>query len=100
MPCLLGCLLVLSPRVVLVLLWLFDNSWLTQPFQTWIWPLLGFVLLPLTTLAYAVAWHLGDGTISGFGIVLIVVGVVIDLGMLGGGGTSARRSPSARSSNS
>ena len=77
MPCLLGCLLVLSPRVVLVLLWLFDNAWLTQAFQTAIWPLLGFILLPLTTLAYAVAWHLGDGSISGIGIVLIVIGVVI-----------------------
>lgn len=90
MPCLVGFLALLFPRVVLVLLFLFDTAWLTGAFQTAFWPILGFILMPLTTLAYAWAWHLGGGTISGIGIVIIVIGVLIDLGMLGGGGKSAR----------
>lgn len=71
---------------------------MTQPFQTVIWPVLGFILLPLTTLAYALAWHLGDGSITNMGIILIVLGVLIDLGMLGGGGRTAR--PASRPTHS
>ena len=52
MPCLAGCLALVLPRVTLVLVWLFTN-YLQEAYQTWLWPLLGFFLLPLTTLAYA-----------------------------------------------
>ena len=41
-----------SPRLVLVLLWLFGNV-LSSAFDRWIVPLLGFFVLPWTTLAYA-----------------------------------------------
>ena len=54
------------------------------------WPVLGFFFLPLTTLAYAFAWHLGDRSVNGVGIVLIVVAVLIDLGLLGTGEKSRR----------
>lgn len=99
MPCLIGCAALLCPRVILVLLWLFDNAWLTAPFQTKIFPLIGFILMPLTTLAYAWAWHLGNGSVtgSGLGIVVIIIGFLFDLGMLGGSGSTARRSSPARS---
>ena len=41
-----------SPRLVLVLLWLFGNV-LSSAFDRWMVPLLGFFVLPWTTLAYA-----------------------------------------------
>jgi hypothetical protein len=88
-----GCLLVLAvlalPRTVMVILWLF-SSYLSQAYGTWIWPLLGFFVLPTTTLAYAVAENRYDG-LRGIGLVLVVLGALVDLGALGGGRGLFRR---------
>lgn len=95
MPCAIGCLALCFPRVILVLVWLFGNGWLQGAYNGLLMPILGFIFLPLTTLAYAWAWHAGGGTISGIGIVVIVIAVLVDLGMLGGGGSTARRPSSS-----
>jgi hypothetical protein len=50
-----------------------------------VWPLLGFFLLPTTTLAYAVAQNRYGG-VEGIGLLLLILGVLVDLGVLGGGG--------------
>jgi CDP-diglyceride synthetase len=89
-----GCLLVLAvlaiPRTVMVVLWLFSD-YLSQAYGTWVWPLLGFFFLPTTTLAYAVAQNRYDG-VQGIGLLLVVLGVLVDLGALGGGrGVGKRR---------
>jgi hypothetical protein len=88
MGCLIALLGLLTPRVVMVLLWLFTN-YLSRAFDTFIWPLLGFIFLPTTTLAYAVAQNSFDG-LKGFGLVIFVLGVLIDFGLLGGGARSRR----------
>jgi hypothetical protein len=91
----LGCLLALiglvTPRLVMVVLWLFTN-YLSRAFDTFVWPLLGFFFLPTTTLAYAVAQNSLDG-LRGWGLLLLIVAVLIDFGLLGGGarGRGARR---------
>ncbi|MBM4105109.1 MAG: hypothetical protein FJ257_02205 [Phycisphaerae bacterium] len=88
MPCLLAILGVFFPRVVLAILFLFTN-YLGAAFGTWVWPLLGFFLLPFTTLAAAVAWNeLGGATPAG--VVLIVLGALLDLGAVGGAAKSRR----------
>ena len=79
MPCLLGCLAAFMPRLVLAVLFIFTN-YLGTAYQTVLWPLLGFFLMPYTTLAYAWAWHFGDGSVSGFGLVVVVLAALIDLG--------------------
>lgn len=80
-----GCLLVLlalaTPRFVMVLLWLFTD-YLAQAFGTWVWPLIGFFLLPTTTIAYAIAQNAFRG-VRGWGLVLVVLGVAVDFGLLG-----------------
>lgn len=90
-----GCLLIIlslfAPRIVLFLVWLFGGNYLSAPFSTWLWPVLGFIFMPLTTLAYAFSWHQSGGNVTGGWIVLIVVAVLVDLGMLGGGAHSARK---------
>jgi hypothetical protein len=86
MGCLIAVLGLLTPRVVMVLLWLFTN-YLSRAFDTFIWPLLGFFFLPTTTLAYAVAQNSFDG-LKGFGLLIFVLGVLIDFGLLGGGARS------------
>lgn len=85
MPCLIGCLALSFPRIALVLVWLFGNPYLQNAYQSWLWPVLGFFFMPLTTLAYGWAWHQGSGSVAGVGLVVVIVAALIDLGMLGGG---------------
>jgi hypothetical protein len=89
-----GCLIVLFvlllPRTIMVVLWLFSD-YLSTAFGTWVWPLIGFFILPTTTLAYAVAENRYGGVSGGMGLVLVILGVLVDLGAIGGGGRGAGR---------
>ena len=83
MGCLIAAVVLVLPRTIMVVLWIFTD-YLSTAFGTWVWPLLGFFVLPTTTLAYAVAQNRYDG-VTGWGLFLVIVGVLIDLGALGGG---------------
>jgi hypothetical protein len=93
MPCLVGCLAVLSPRLALILVWWFGGGYIGRAYEHWLWPLLGFVFFPLTTLAFAFAFHsLGEpGEVPPFGWLLVALAVAADLGLIGGGGRTAWR---------
>ena len=65
MPCLVVLLALISPRLALVAMWLFSNI-LSRSFDSWIVPLIGFFVLPWTTLAYAGMWSAGTNQVSGF----------------------------------
>jgi hypothetical protein len=92
--CLIFSVVLAVPRLLMVGLWIFSD-YLSTAFGTWIWPFLGFFLLPTTTLGYAVAQNRYDG-VTGWGLVLVVLGVLIDLGALGGGrGLLGRRAARA-----
>jgi len=83
--CLLALLALISPRLVLFLLWIFSNV-LSRAFDSWIIPLLGFFLLPWTTLTYTAFWDWGSGHhVTGFEWFFVVVAFLIDLGAIGGG---------------
>jgi hypothetical protein len=74
---------LLTPRFIMVLLWLFSD-YLSRGFDgSWLLPLLGFFLLPTTTLCYAFAQNSMDG-VRGLGLVLVIVGLLFDLGIVGG----------------
>lgn len=90
MPCMLGCLALFFPRFVIILLVIFSD-YIGSAFQNQIWPFLGFFLMPLTTLTYAFAWHQGNGTIQGIGLVLVILAVLADLGLLGASERERRR---------
>lgn len=90
MPCLLAALSLIFPRIVLVLVWLFSD-YLGRAYESVLWPVLGFFFLPLTTLAYAFAINENAGSVSGVYLVIVVLAVLIDLGMLGGGGRARRK---------
>ncbi len=73
---------LLTPRLIMVLLWLFSD-YLSRAFDgSWLLPLLGFFLLPTTTLSYAIAENSMDG-MRGLGLVLVLLGLLVDLGILG-----------------
>lgn len=89
-----GCLLAIAaffvPRVVIVLLWLF-SAFITRPFVTFsapfngiLLPLLGLIFLPYTLLAYCLTIQ-QNGSVGGMWVVLMVVAVLFDLGVIGGG---------------
>jgi ACR3 family arsenite efflux pump ArsB len=83
MPCLLLILFLIFPRIALVLIFLTSN-YLERAYHGLILPLLGFIFVPLTTLAYA--WMVNTHQpIAGINLLILVVAVVIDLGGLGGG---------------
>lgn len=83
MPCLLLILLLAFPRIALALLFFFSN-YLERAYHGLILPLLGFVFLPITTLAYA--WMVNTREpIAGINLLILVVAIVIDVGGLGGG---------------
>ncbi len=88
-----GCLMVLfalvTPRFIMVVLWVFTD-YLNDAFGPFFWPLLGFFFLPTTTMAYAVAQNEFDGT-TGWGLVVLILGVMVDFGLLGGGGRAIGR---------
>ena len=90
MPCLIGCLALFMPRLAIVLVAIFSD-YLRTAYDSILWPILGFFFLPLTTLAYAWAWHYGGGHVAGVGLVVVVLAVLIDLGLLGTGEASRRR---------
>ncbi len=84
MGCLLALLALVSPRLVLFLLWLFSNV-LSRAFDSWIVPLLGFFLLPWTTLAYAAFWDWGPGHhVTGFEWFFVALAFFIDISSYAG----------------
>ena len=96
-----GCLAVLvaliTPRLVLFMMWLFSD-YLNRAFESGWWGLLGFLFLPATTIMWAIAdneFSAPGGGLEATGIVILVLGVVVDLGLLGGSGRGVRRTRSS-----
>jgi hypothetical protein len=88
-----GCLLVLiglfSPRLAIFLLAIFTND-LSRAFDSWLVPLLGFFLLPWTTLVYTLLWTTSRH-VNGVEWVLVAVAFLLDVGVVGGGRGRLRR---------
>jgi hypothetical protein len=88
MPCLLGLIGFFFPRIVLIVLWLTDYT--PRAFQTTLWPVLGFVFMPFTTLAYAYAVNT-NGSVTGGYLALVIFAALLDVGTIGGGGRRVKR---------
>ena len=78
MPCLLALLAIISPRLALFAIWLFSNL-LDRAFEEWYVPLIGFFILPWTTLAYALMWTSGTHQVDGFEWFIVIFAFVADL---------------------
>jgi hypothetical protein len=89
MPLVVGCLALLTPRFAIVLVVLFSD-YLGRAYENLLWPFLGFLFMPLTTLAYA--WAINSrGSVEGVQLVVVVIAVLMDLGLIGGSAASRRR---------
>jgi len=83
MPCIVTLITLAAPRLTMFFFWLLTN-WFSRAFDSVLWPVLGFLFMPYTTLAYMAAMLNNNHTTSGFWLVLVIVAVLVDLGVIGG----------------
>jgi hypothetical protein len=88
--CLVALFALISPRLALVFVWLFSD-WLGDAFEGWVVPLLGFFLLPWTTLAYAAMWVYGGNDVTGFEWFIVGFAFLADLSAHGGSSRARSR---------
>lgn len=99
MPCLIAALAMVFPRVAIIFLAVFSDymkrgmALTTNPL---LFEVLGFFFLPYTTLAYVYAINNNGSPITGHYQIILIIAVLVDLGVLGGG-ERARRGQSRRS---
>ena len=97
MGCLLALLALISPRLVLIILWIFSDVQ-SRALDGWLLPFLGFFLLPWTTLTYVAFWDWGSGFhVTGFEWFFVVFAFLLDLGSYAQG-TRARSARETTSS--
>ncbi len=89
MACLVVLLAFISPRLALFAIFLFSDL-LSRAFDSWFVPLLGFFLLPWTTLAYAVMWSASSNQVTGFEWFIVILAFVVDLGSYASRGRARR----------
>lgn len=88
MPCLLALFALLTPRIVIVLLWFFSH-WFNGVFQhltshvpgmpVVAWPILGFLFLPTTTLWYSAVVHWYGGHWTLVPMIGLLIALLIDI---------------------
>ncbi len=80
MGCFAALLALISPRLAIFFIWVFGDL-LGRAFDDSFWvPFLGFLLLPWTTLAYAVMWGAGGNEVAGFEWFIVILAFLFDLG--------------------
>lgn len=91
MGCLIAIASAITPRLVLIVMWLTDYT--ARAFESGLWPTIGFFVLPTTTVGWAIASNelSSGGEIRLSGVIVIVIGLVLDLGLVGGGARARRK---------
>jgi hypothetical protein len=88
MGCLILVFALLSPRLALIATAVFTDV-LSRALDGWLLPLIGFVVLPWTTLAFAWMWDSGH-QVRGIEWFLVGFAFLVDVGAVSGGGRSRR----------
>jgi hypothetical protein len=86
MPCFLVAIALVTPRVLILVLWLF-TGWFRGMFHSAFWPVLGFIFLPTTLFWYSAVFNWCGGQWQLPQIIGLIIAVMIDLSP-----ASARRS--------
>jgi hypothetical protein len=82
MPYLLAILALFTPRLAVILLWVFTD-WFRGLFEVFLWPVLGFLFLPTTLLWYSVVQHWFAGMWGVVPVVGIIIALALDASPLG-----------------
>jgi hypothetical protein len=86
--CLYFTTLFFGPRAAILIWWLFDMNRWDRAFDTFIWPVLGFILLPWTTLMFVLVAPVGN--VNGVDWLWLGLAFFLDLAMTFGGGYTNR----------
>jgi succinate dehydrogenase/fumarate reductase cytochrome b subunit len=87
MCCAIAVLFAIGPRAAILVWWLFEPLRWSAAFDTFVWPFLGFLIAPWTTLMYVAVF---PGGINGFDYLFLGLGILFDLFSWFGGGYSNR----------
>ena len=90
MCCFFTILLLLGPRVADIIWWIADpNRWVgaVSAFDSAIWPILGIIVLPWTTLMYVLVY---PGGVTGLDWLWMILAVLADVATYSGGGYGNR----------
>ena len=80
-----------APRIALLIVWIF-TPYVSRAFHGgFIWPFLGLLILPFTTLIYSLVYVPGIG-VTGWRWAWVVLGVILDISWHSGGARRARHS--------
>ena len=88
MCCIFSVLLFLGPRAAIIVWWLLDTLRFRITFDAVIWPILGTIFLPWTTLMYLIVYPYG---FDGWNWLWLALGLLFDLSSYGGGGYGNRK---------
>ena len=90
-------LIALFSRIALFVVWL-TTPLVNHAFHGgWILPLLGLLLLPITTLTYVLVYYI-SGSVTGWGWLWVALAVLVDLAANSYPGRQAARARSIRES--
>ena len=87
MCCMVAALFAFGPRAAILVWALFDQLRWSQAFDTFLWPLAGFLVAPWTTLMWVLVFPAG---ITGFDYVWLIIGIGMDVISWSGGAYSGR----------
>ena len=87
MCCVISLLVFIGPRIAGIAWYLTDAARWSAAFNSILWPIAGLLFMPWTTLAWV--W-MSTGGVSGLDWIIVGLGVLLDIGALGGGGYSRR----------
>jgi hypothetical protein len=87
MCCFFTTVLFLGPRAGVLIWWLIRPVYYQAVFDSFIWPILGVIFAPWTTLMYLLV---ARGGVVGFDWVWMSLAVLVDLGTYAGGGYGNR----------
>jgi len=90
MCCFATALMLFGPRLAILVWWIYTPIYINSLFQSWIWPLLGWVFLPWSTLMYMTV---AGGGIVGFDWIILGIGIFADMGTYFGGYRERERVP-------
>jgi hypothetical protein len=88
MCCLFTLLVLLGPRVANIVWWVADTARWESTFDTVLWPILGIIFLPWTTLMFVLVSPEG---IVGLDVVFLIIAVFVDFLSHAGGGWGNRK---------
>ncbi len=88
MCCVISLLVFIGPRIAGIAWYFYDTARWNAAFSSILWPILGVLFVPWTTLAYVL---MSPGGVSGLQWLVVIFGLLIDIGAIGGGGYSRQR---------